>query len=261
LLFNIILTTLLHVVCSEAHNCCDHWVKYWIHTGHLFIDGLKMSKSLKNFISIEEYLSGEWLLRTPQSEHNNSDNNKDDNDTNDNNDNNNNNNNGADGGKMTANSPSLRLDAADDLRIFFLQHKYHSSLHFSKHRIDEAGVWRKKLSNTLDLIKSIVDDDELSSLSYANARVKRMNASGFALAAQLKTCQCAVDAALADDFDTPVAILALAGLSSQANVYAALVLDDSSASVAPLPSVLQYVTATLHMLGLTFSSSRLVVSE
>ena len=33
------------------------WVKLWLHTGHLYIDGSKMSKSLKNFISIDEYFN------------------------------------------------------------------------------------------------------------------------------------------------------------------------------------------------------------
>lgn len=32
----------------------DTWVKYFLHTGHLNIDGLKMSKSLKNFLTIRE---------------------------------------------------------------------------------------------------------------------------------------------------------------------------------------------------------------
>ena len=34
------------------------WIPHWIHTGHLHIDGLKMSKSLKNFVTIEELLEG-----------------------------------------------------------------------------------------------------------------------------------------------------------------------------------------------------------
>lgn len=41
---------------AEAHfNCCDGtgWVNYFLHSGHLQIDGLKMSKSLKNFITIK----------------------------------------------------------------------------------------------------------------------------------------------------------------------------------------------------------------
>ncbi|KAJ6236395.1 cysteine--tRNA ligase [Anaeramoeba flamelloides] len=32
------------------------WVNYFLHTGHLFINGMKMSKSLKNFITIDEAL-------------------------------------------------------------------------------------------------------------------------------------------------------------------------------------------------------------
>jgi len=41
---------------SCAHLGCQKWSKFWIHTGHLNINGLKMSKSLKNFITIKEVL-------------------------------------------------------------------------------------------------------------------------------------------------------------------------------------------------------------
>ncbi|KAF9527326.1 tRNA synthetases class I (C) catalytic domain-containing protein [Crepidotus variabilis] len=41
---------------SEAYHNCPSWVNYFLHTGHLHIEGLKMSKSLKNFITIEEIL-------------------------------------------------------------------------------------------------------------------------------------------------------------------------------------------------------------
>lgn len=37
---------------SEAFSGSHQWVNYWLHTGHLNIDGSKMSKSLKNFITI-----------------------------------------------------------------------------------------------------------------------------------------------------------------------------------------------------------------
>jgi len=33
------------------------WIPHWVHTGHLHIEGSKMSKSLKNFITIREMLS------------------------------------------------------------------------------------------------------------------------------------------------------------------------------------------------------------
>ena len=41
---------------SEAYAGTDNWVDYFIHSGHLHIDGAKMSKSLKNFITIKAVL-------------------------------------------------------------------------------------------------------------------------------------------------------------------------------------------------------------
>ncbi|KAJ8482254.1 hypothetical protein ONZ45_g15017 [Pleurotus djamor] len=41
---------------AKAYHNCDPWVNYFLHTGHLHIEGLKMSKSLKNFITIDEIL-------------------------------------------------------------------------------------------------------------------------------------------------------------------------------------------------------------
>eukprot|EP00878_Enallax_costatus_P002111 GHUV01002279.1.p1 GENE.GHUV01002279.1~~GHUV01002279.1.p1 ORF type:complete len:785 (+),score=272.34 GHUV01002279.1:146-2500(+) len=38
------------------HDGCRQWVNYFLHSGHLEIEGLKMSKSLKNFITIREAL-------------------------------------------------------------------------------------------------------------------------------------------------------------------------------------------------------------
>lgn len=36
----------------QAYHDSRQWVNYFLHTGHLHIAGLKMSKSLKNFITI-----------------------------------------------------------------------------------------------------------------------------------------------------------------------------------------------------------------
>jgi len=41
---------------AEAHYGCDQWIHYFLHAGHLTIEGCKMSKSLKNFITIKEAL-------------------------------------------------------------------------------------------------------------------------------------------------------------------------------------------------------------
>lgn len=41
---------------SQAFFENDYWVRYFLHTGHLTIAGCKMSKSLKNFITIKDAL-------------------------------------------------------------------------------------------------------------------------------------------------------------------------------------------------------------
>lgn len=44
---------LITVMVVQAYHNCPSWVNYFLHTGHLHIEGLKMSKSLKNFITID----------------------------------------------------------------------------------------------------------------------------------------------------------------------------------------------------------------
>ena len=41
---------------AEAYHGCQQWVNYFFHFGHLHIKGLKMSKSLKNFVTIRQAL-------------------------------------------------------------------------------------------------------------------------------------------------------------------------------------------------------------
>ncbi|XP_071452859.1 cysteine--tRNA ligase, cytoplasmic [Hetaerina americana] len=41
---------------AEAYYDCEQWVQYFLHSGHLTIAGCKMSKSLKNFVTIKEAL-------------------------------------------------------------------------------------------------------------------------------------------------------------------------------------------------------------
>lgn len=40
----------------EAGKRADRWCSCWLHTGHLHIEGRKMSKSLKNFVTVREML-------------------------------------------------------------------------------------------------------------------------------------------------------------------------------------------------------------
>ncbi|GAQ09455.1 cysteine--tRNA ligase [Aspergillus lentulus] len=50
---------------SHGHSHTDQWVNYFLHMGHLSIQGSKMSKSLKNFTTIREALERkEWTPRS-----------------------------------------------------------------------------------------------------------------------------------------------------------------------------------------------------
>ncbi len=42
---------------TEAHDDSQQWINYFLHTGHLKIEGLKMSKSLKNFKKISDFIN------------------------------------------------------------------------------------------------------------------------------------------------------------------------------------------------------------
>jgi cysteinyl-tRNA synthetase len=47
----------LDVDLFQAYFDNDNWVRYFLHSGHLTISGCKMSKSLKNFITIKDALT------------------------------------------------------------------------------------------------------------------------------------------------------------------------------------------------------------
>ena len=42
---------------TEAYYDNHQWINFFLHTGHLNIEGLKMSKSLKNFKKISDFIN------------------------------------------------------------------------------------------------------------------------------------------------------------------------------------------------------------
>lgn len=212
-----------------AHNCeaPSKWVKFWVHTGHLYIEGRKMSKSLKNFISIKEFLEGGYST-----------------------------------------------NPATDFRIFCLMNKYHSAIHFSKTRIDEAGTFRRKIENYLKLSESVISSVRLETKSNIGldeedaviaARSSKPTVESRALRSALSACQLAVRDALAEDFDTPEALKAMSYLVGDAIKYASAVAVSAPAPVdvnaaqggvypvsqpiEPLLAVSCYLTDILFKLG------------
>lgn len=128
----------------------QEWIRHWIHTGPLHIDGLKMSKSLKNYITINEMLTNE----------------------------------GEGGGDLGLVSP------ADDFRLWCLglSGSYRAATTYSKERMDHAKVVRQKIVRFLvdaeawlqrsksPQTRKWTDDDYRLFISMRESAAKGMNA-------------------------------------------------------------------------------------
>lgn len=214
--------------CSEAHNCSCDWVKYWIHTGHLYIDGLKMSKSLKNFITIENYLHGNWSLGSTVLT--------------------------SDGKHPLYKDP---WTAAADLRIFFLQYKYHTSLYLSDATLTDAMNWRIKIENMLQLTHSSNMVLQLGDPS-SHQRAQRMTKESLDLLDKVKISKQDIHAALADDFNTPTALILLTKLSNSIeSYYMQYPLQNQLYPIDPIPYARAYVVEMLELFGLIINENKL----
>mmetsp|Transcript_26036 Transcript_26036/g.44241 ORF Transcript_26036/g.44241 Transcript_26036/m.44241 type:complete len:734 (-) Transcript_26036:114-2315(-) len=104
---------------GEGRRQFEEWIPNWVHTGHLYVKGRKMSKSLKNFVTIREMLG----IST---------------NTNDK------------GGVETTDSHQNQSSAwscpSDDFRLWCLglSGSYRGPATYSKDRMDEARVIRTK---------------------------------------------------------------------------------------------------------------------
>ena len=203
----------------EAHNGCEGWVKFWLHTGHLYIKGSKMSKSLKNFISIKEYLGGEYSAHP-----------------------------------------------ATDLRLFFIAHKYHSSLHFSPERIHEAGALREKITSFFANVDATAariddDDDDNDGDGKKDGHHCRPCVRSRALGSALSQARGDVHLALANDFDTPEALRVLVRLMSEASKYLAEVHtggeDGRGLAVEPLYAVAAFVADFMALCGVCLDTGKM----
>ena len=137
------------------------------HLGHLFIDGCKMSKSLKNFISIRDYFN---------------------------------------------NNPDK---ASLNFRIFCLQYKYHSALHLTDDRLEEANIFRIKIENFYKVIDSIVASSSLADNSF---RCNKPTNESISLLNSLRLCKVKIRKAFENDFDTPEALRCLSVLMGEGTI-------------------------------------------
>lgn len=124
-------------VSDTAVNKNKEWIPHWVHTGHLHINGLKMSKSLKNFITIKD------LLRSDDHE------------------------------SSSSKSISLFDSPADDFRLWCLglSGSYRSPATYSRDRLYEAKVTRHKL------IRILIDGEQWIQESKQKANSYCLSAS------------------------------------------------------------------------------------
>lgn len=108
---------------NNNNNNAQPWIPHWVHTGQLRIDGLKMSKSLKNFISVQDWLDEATASTTASSTDNDE----------------------------SANRRYSRAAAADDFRLWCLglSGSYRKTATFSPKRMQEARHVREKIAQYL----------------------------------------------------------------------------------------------------------------
>lgn len=177
-----------------------------------------MSKSLKNFISIQDYLS----------------------------------------------SPLAGEYAADDFRIFCLQHKYHAPVHFSEDRIYEARTARFKYEHLFSRIKAIKRGYESDNTTKGNYNRKPTQES-VVLLKKLSDIKFGITKELRNDFNTPEAFRLIISLVREGMVYSQLLLDsgtllldnhpnnDAIKRIHPIEPILaleSYILEMLNMFGI-----------
>lgn len=176
---------------SEAAHGCHEWVRYFMHTGHLHIHGMKMSKSLKNFITIEQVLTTEGMT-------------------------------------------------SRTMRLLFLSGKWRGRVDYNEDLIRGVRNTEQKFTEFFTQIRALAKEDASSSDSTVLSR-------------SLQRTREEVDAALANDFDTPSMLASLRELLSEANKS----LSSETPSMAALLDITAFFTDIFEVVGITAAEDRI----
>ncbi|KAI1885335.1 hypothetical protein AGOR_G00219080 [Albula goreensis] len=177
----------------EAYHQCGQWGNYFLHSGHLHLKGSaeKMSKSLKNYITIKDF---------------------------------------------------LQSYTANEFRMFCLLTKYRSGIEYSHASMNEAR-------SSLASISAFAHNAE----AYMKGQLLCQEVEEGLLWERLTATQSSIEAALADDFDTPRAIDAIMSLVHQGNrqLQAVTKDDGSPRSPAVFGAILSYIWGFLDIMGIS----------
>jgi len=174
---------------SEAYFANDQWINYFIHSGHLHIDGCKMAKSQKNFITIKQALA--------------------------------------------------KYDGRQ-IRMLFLLHKYDAIMDYSTSSMEYAIQIDKQFSEFFHTIKAILRNQQPSDEQRWSQKEKEINQS------LLQTTK-EVHEALADNFNTSLAIQHLSGLVKKTNIYMS---ETKAPRAYVLNAIASYITQMFNVFGL-----------
>uniref|UniRef100_A0A7N6BPJ9 Cysteine--tRNA ligase, cytoplasmic n=1 Tax=Anabas testudineus TaxID=64144 RepID=A0A7N6BPJ9_ANATE len=167
---------------SEAFFENNYWVRYFLHTGHLTIAGCKMSKSLKNFITIKDALAKNTgdLIRN------------------------------------YFNSSSDCPPAARQLRLAFLMHSWKDTLDYSSNTMESAVQYEKFMNEFFLNVKDI-----LRAPTDITGQFEKWEAAEVELNNSFYDRKSAVHEALCDNIDTRTAMEEMRVLVSHSNSYIA----------------------------------------
>ncbi|KAM5288081.1 putative cysteine--tRNA ligase, mitochondrial [Ctenodactylus gundi] len=187
----------------EAFHRCAQWGNYFLHSGHLHVKGKeeKMSKSLKNYITIKDF---------------------------------------------------LRTNSPDVFRLFCLRSSYRSAVEYSDGTVLEAR-------HVLLHLASAMEDAR----AYMRGQLPCGTVEENVLWARLASTKGAVEAALADDFNTPRAVDAILDLVQHGNRQLRAAAEDASGPRSPavFGAIVTYVEQFFETVGISLSSQQYVPGD
>ncbi|XP_030636175.1 probable cysteine--tRNA ligase, mitochondrial isoform X2 [Chanos chanos] len=187
----------------EAYHQCKQWGNYFLHSGHLHLKGSteKMSKSLKNYITIKEF---------------------------------------------------LQSYTSNEFRMFCLLTKYRSAIDYSPASMNEARC-------SLDTISAFSH----SAQAYMQGQLQCQPVDEGVLWEKLSATQASVRTALADDFDTPKAVVAIMNLIHHGNCQLQPITktDKSSRSPAVFGAMLSYIREIMDILGVNLQEEKSLAGD
>jgi cysteinyl-tRNA synthetase len=203
---------------SEAYFNNNQWVNYFLHAGHLHIDGLKMSKSLKNFITIREVLASDASSAST---------------------NNNNNNSSSSNRSSQTESPKY---SARQLRFLFLLQPWDHTMNYQRENtMADVSTKEKYFSEFF-----IAVDNVLQERKFTN-KTEAWNGLDVELHKFLLEKQKLIHESLLDNFNTAAVINHLVELVNRANIY---LQNNSERKGFLLKKIAVYITKILRVFGL-----------